>query len=246
MNSIMLEIPQTSQIQVPDAELARLLCWPRNRELDSRTRELVAEARRIFARHARPWLQGRLIEISQICGDAVRLVSGDELVSPKLAERASACKAHAIISLAATSGQQIAEHANQLWAGTQPDLAFILSALSIGFVEQAIACSYEHLCARLREQGMAVTQPLSPGNDGWDLSGQSALYRVVAGDVTSPPDLPLKILPSGALDPAASLMAAMSVTRHTELVTVDPTYRPCAQCSLRGCQFRRVAQVERP
>jgi hypothetical protein len=238
--------PRATDIAVSDQELARLIGWPMRRPFEGRTRELAADAREVFREQARPWGRVVHVRIAAVDTERVRLGIGDALTGPRLARLVNSAGAELLTAFAATAGQRIADYANRCWADNQPDLAFVLSALSSAFIEQMLLHTHQQLCEWARQHGWGVLPPMSPGNDGWDLAGQHELYRLLQNDPHRCGEMPIQILPSGGLWPAQSQLAAFALTRYPGRVAAYAASQPCTRCSLRHCAFRRVEQITTP
>jgi hypothetical protein len=94
------------------------------------------------------------------------------------------------------------------------------------------------LCGWAESRQMAVLPHYSPGYPEWDIVEQRQLLELLTGRQALPSSM--DAMDSGALRPKKSLLAAFGVTRHTDRLRRLTELVPCENCSLGGCQYRRV------
>lgn len=219
---------------VPQHEYNRLLQMPRTRDLEGELLERANGARAWYAQHGKPFVASRYVELEDIETPVVRLANHVELNSVRLAERLKAGEARALVVLAASAGPEVADEVSKCWA-ERPDEAFFLDRFAVAITEQLIQWSSAFLCRESEPQQETLMPHLSPGCGNWDLADQHKLMVLLAEEKTEIG--PLQLLPSGALHPQHSIMAALGVTRRKFAATPRDI---CLGCDLNPCAFRRA------
>jgi len=234
----------TSLLQVNGAELAaavpkeeynRLLQLPRSHDLEGDLLERANGARNWYAQNGRPFVAYRYVEIREIAIPLIRLTNEMDLNSVQLAERLLAGEARSLVVLAAGAGPEVANEVSRYWAEARPDEAFFLDRFAVAITEQLIRWSSTALCRDSEAQQETLLPHLSPGCGNWDLQDQHKLMELLADGKTEIG--PLQLLPSGALHPQHSVMAALGVTRRKFAATPKDI---CRGCDLNPCAFRRA------
>lgn len=224
------------EVEVPTAAYQRLLGHPPGYPLEGRSRELADWARAWYARHGRPWVYAREVELSATNGASVG-IGGVRFHSDALSRRFERSAADHAVLAAVSAGPEIELEAQKLWLEEKPDEYYFLEVLGSVVVEQLTAMLGERLCAWAERQGTAVLQHYSPGYPGWDIAEQSRLLALLTGEAKLPGIL--EALESGALRPKKSQLAVFGVTRHTDDVRRLTEMVACESCSLPSCQYRR-------
>jgi len=125
-----------------------------------------------------------------------------------------------------------------------------LDRFAAAAAESLVRHAASQLGASLRPRRERLLPHLSPGCGGWDLADQHRLLGLLSGSSPGPsvrndcgtPFGPLTLMPSGALQPPHSLLAAFGITDLA--VRVRPLVA-CGACDLDPCEFRR-APAPRP
>jgi hypothetical protein len=225
---------------VPEGEYLRLLGMPRSRGLDGDLRDRASGARAWYARHGQPFVATRRVHIEVLGPASVTLETGAELRSPALAERLRAGEAHALLVLAASAGREVAEETGRLWAGDRPDEAFFLDRLAVAVAERLIFWASAALCRASEPTRETLLPHLSPGCGHWDLADQHRLMSLLTGEAGGTVLGPVQLLPSGALHPQHSALAALGVARRPFANTPEAL---CSSCDLDPCAFRRASHT---
>ena len=215
-------------------EYKRLLGLPRSRELEGDLLDRAQNAREWYANHGDPFVASTTVELKSISSPVVYLSEGTQLTSVQLSERLHAGEAHALVVLVATAGVEVAEEVAKHWANDRPDEAFFLDRFAVGITEQLIQWSSAFLCRASEKSNETLLPHLSPGCGHWDLADQHRLMALLTSDAQLGP---LKLLPSGALDPQHSIIAALGVTHRKFSATPRDI---CRTCDLDPCAFRRA------
>jgi hypothetical protein len=229
---------------VGERELLRLLGMPRGRALEGALRERVDAARGWYAARGRPFAATRRVAVRDLCATGVRLVDGTELGSAWLAEGLRATGGHAVAALAVSAGREVAAEARRLWAADRPDEAFVLDRLAAAVTEALVLWSSGAACRAASGDGETLLPPRSPGCGDFEIGDQHRLLRMLGGTKAEGDRLalgPIELLPTGALDPPHSLLAALGVTR-LPLPAATPEDL-CRACELEPCAFRRAPRA---
>jgi len=219
---------------VPEREYRRLLGIPRDRVLPGELADGTQRARRWYALHGRPFVAVRCVELRAVGPASVTLATGDVITSVALADRLHDGEAHALVVLAASAGLEVAEETARLWTAGRPDEAYFLDRLAAVITESLVPWTSARLCRAFSPRHERLLPHLSPGCSNWDLADQQRLMRLLGGRGTCGP---MTVLASGALQPQYSLLAALGVTRRSQVATREPS---CRRCDLDPCSFRRV------
>jgi hypothetical protein len=231
---------------VSERELLRLLGMPRGRALDGELAARAAGARAWYAEHGRPFAAARRVGVRDVSASAARLADGTELRSADLAASLRATRGHAVVALAVSAGREAAAEVGRLWAEERPDEAFFLDRFATAVTEALVLWAAVAECRAASADGETLLPPHSPGCGRFDLGDQQRLMQLLgaapAGDERVALG-PIELLPTGALDPPQSLLAALGVTRQ-RLAAATPEDL-CRACELEPCGFRR-APAARP
>jgi hypothetical protein len=231
---------------VRERELLRLFGMPRGRKLEGDLRERVDSARSWYAEHGRPFAAVRQVALAGLTATEVALEGGVTLRSGSLAESLRGSNAHAVAVLAVSAGREVAAEAAARWKQDRPEEAYVLDRFAAAVAETLVLRASESFCREASPAGETLLRAHSPGCGGFDLRDQHRLMAVLGGTERAEGRLafgPIELLPSGALDPQHSLLAAAGVTRlRVAASTADDL---CRGCSLDPCGFRRAAYASR-
>ncbi len=221
-------------------EYNRLLQLPRERQLEGDLLDRAQSARDWYANHGRPFVASRRVELLEVTSDSVCTAGvppapTTTLNSLVLAQRLRAGEAHALMIIAASAGTEVAQEVTRHWAEGRPDEAFFLDRFAVAITERLLFWSAATLCRASETDHETLMPHLSPGCGNWDLADQHKLMALLSGGSTNIG--PLQMLPSGALDPQHSVIAAMGVTHRKFEAT--PAHL-CRSCDLNPCAFRRA------
>jgi hypothetical protein len=242
----MIELVDTlPDINVQPAEYKRLLGYPRQRVLSGRARELADWARAWYTKNGKPWVYARQAESVQVTDGSV-LIDGVSFASKPLRKTLVDAEAEGAIIAAVSAGPEVEEEAQRLWKDEKPDEYFFLEVFGSAIVEHLVTTTGARLCAWAEGRSMAVLPHYSPGYPDWDISEQARLLELIRR--TQGHNLPaeLNVMESGMLRPKKSLLAVFGLTTKTEKVRKLTELVPCQNCSLAGCQYRRIPYARSP
>jgi hypothetical protein len=234
--------PQAAELAaaVTERELLRLLGLPRGRALEGELRERADGARAWFAVHGRPFAVARRVAVRDVTTTAVRLEGGSELQSSRLAEELRATRGHSVMVLAVSAGREVATEVSRAWAEDRPDEAYFLDRFATAVTEALVLEASGAACRAASGDGETLLPPRSPGCGDFEIGDQHRLMALLGGTPNGDRVAlgPIELLPSGALDPPHSLLAALGVTRHALPATTPEAL--CRGCELDPCAFRRA------
>lgn len=240
--------PQAAELAaaVSQRELLRLLGLPRGRELDGDAAARADAARAWYLAQGRPFAASRRLDVLDLVESGLRLADGTELRSPDLAASLRATLGHAVVVLAVSAGREVAAEVSRLWSADRPDEAFFLDRFATAVTEALVLWASGALCRASSPAGETLLPPRSPGCGRFELGDQQRLMGLLGGAPAGAERLalgPIELLPTGALDPPHSLLAAFGVTRRP-LAAATPEDL-CRTCELEPCSFRRAPVVRR-
>ena len=230
---------------VTERELLRLVGMPRGRELEGDLAERARGARAWYQAHGRPFAAFRRAAVLELSGEHVWLDDGIELRSAALAEGLGATRGHAVFALAVSAGREVADEVGRLWTAERPDEAYFLDRFAAGVTEALVRWATGAVCRSASLAGETLLPPLSPGCGRFEIGDQHRLLAILQATPAGERMRlgPIDLLPSGALDPPHSLLAALGVTRQTLAASTPEDL--CRGCALDPCAFRR-APFRRP
>jgi hypothetical protein len=236
--AVALPAPATAlAAAVPEREYLRLLGLPRGRALEGELLDRANGARAWYAGHGHPFVATRRVALREVGPTSVTLETGAELRSTVLADRLRAGEGHALVVLAASAGCEVADEAARLWATDRPDEAFFLDRFAVAVTERLVFWASATICRASEPAGETLLPHLSPGCGHWDLADQHRLMALLTGEDAGTILGPIALLPSGALRPQHSVLAALGVTHRPFAATPEDL---CRSCDLDPCAFRRA------
>ncbi len=176
-----------------------------------------------------PRVAVRILAIRARDADGVMLEGGGRLTGPLIAARLAGAARAAV--LVATLGEALERRVSRMF-GRDLSFAFALDAFGSAAVESLVRSATEDLRECARPAGAALTRPVSPGMDGFDLSnGQREIFAILGGDAAG-----VRLLPSGGMTPRKSLTLVFGVGGEAE-----ERGGICDPCPARpGCRFRAL------
>jgi hypothetical protein len=233
----MIEWTDTSpDCNVDPAEYARLLGFPRGRQLEGRAQELADWARQWYTANGRPWIYARQAQTLELIDSSV-VVDGVTFASSRLQQTLKQASAHTAIVVAVSAGHELENEAQRAWREEKPDEYFFLEVYGSAVVERLITVAGARLCAWGDEKCLAVLPHYSPGYPEWAITDQPALMQLVA---RRPLPAALEAMDTGMLRPKKSQLGVFGLTSHTDRVRRLTELVPCASCSFNPCQYRRA------
>jgi hypothetical protein len=227
------------EVDVPTAEYARLLGYPRGRTLHGRAAELADQARAWYRRHGRPWLYARASASLDGASPFVR-IDGVPFTAERLRARLEQSGAHGVALVAVGAGAELEEDASRRWRDEKPDEYYFFDVLGSSIVEHLILVAGARLCAWAGTQGAVVLPHDSPGYPGWDVAEQPRLLELITRTRGTTFPAPIEALASGALRPRKAQLAVFGLTGHPDRVGTAIPDGPCLSCPFAPCAYRRA------
>ena len=230
---------------VPEREYLRLLGLPRGRALEGDLRERARRRARLV-RRARPAVRGHA------AGGRHRPRAGHgpprhgSGASRALPSPTGCARARPTPSSPLPRARAARWPTRRAASGPsdRPDEAFFLDRFAVAVTERLVFWASAPICRASEPARETLLPHLSPGCGHWDLADQHRTH--------GPPDRRGRrhgarprsaLLPSGALRPQHSLLAALGVTRRSFAATPEDL---CRSCDLDPCAFRRAPCATRP
>ncbi len=214
----MMELIDTlPDINIDNAEYARLLGYPRGHLLAGRGRELSEWARAWYGQNGRPSIYARLAESMEITESSVS-IEGESFSGPWLKKSLHQAGAHGAFLVAVTAGPELEAEAQRLWKLERPDEYFFLEIYGSAVVEHLRTLTGARLCAWADGHGVAVLPHYSPGYPEWDISEQPRLFALIQKNGGREMPSKIEVFSTGMLRPKKSMLAVFGVTRHLDRV----------------------------
>jgi hypothetical protein len=166
-----------------------------------------------------------------VARDGDRLVAdGVTLTIPRIAERWGAVDE--IVAGVCTIGDELESRVSALWDERELPLSMMLDSVGSGAVESLAEYVNDLLCQEGIARGTKVTNRVSPGYGGWDVTEQRLLWQLCPGD------------PIGVrLNEACFMTPTKTITILAgagPAARVDDYFSQCARCWMRDCAYRRT------
>lgn len=131
-----------------------------------------------------------------------------------------------------TIGGALEARVSDLWQARELPLAAMLDSVGSGAVEGLAEHVNDLLCQQGIARGVKVTNRISPGYGGWDVSEQQHLFGLVSGE-------PIGVALNAAcfMTPEKTITLLVGAGPHAR---VDHYFSQCARCWMAGCAYRRV------
>ncbi len=137
-----------------------------------------------------------------------------------------------IASAVVTVGDALERRVAELWEAREFPLAAMLDSVGSGAVESLAEYLNDALCQEGLVRGVKVTNRISPGYGGWDVTEQRLLLALC------PPDtIGVTVNETCFMTPTKSISLLVGAGPRAR---VDHYFHQCARCWLRGCAYRRV------
>jgi Vitamin B12 dependent methionine synthase, activation domain len=209
-----------------------LLGIPADVPLPRHIEQLYAAAKRLLAQHATP--AGILADIS--AADFATVFHGEGANEPRTPVAEIFPRAHHLALFAVTLGDGIGGALGECFAAGDFALAYTLDAMASaaadGIAEQAERRFGSMLAERGWSPPYATVLRYSPGYCGWNVSGQTKLFRYL-----QPATIGLTLTDSCVMQPLKSVSGVM-IAGPREIHRFPPTYDFCEQCETRTCRAR--------
>ena len=194
-------------------------------------RALFEEAAALGRRLMEPRAVVRWSSVREAGEDRLTLTDGPAFAIPGIAGTWGAVRevAGAVVTIGGALEARVAE----LWEARELPLAAMLDSVGSGAVESLAEHVNDLLCQQGIGRGVRVTNRISPGYGGWDVSEQPLLFHFVDG------------APIGVdLNDACFMTPEKTITLLVGAgpgSRVDHYFSQCARCWMAGCAYRRAS-----
>jgi hypothetical protein len=134
-----------------------------------------------------------------------------------------------------TIGGVLEQRVSALWEARELPLASMLDSVGSGAVESLAEYVNDLLCQRGIARGVKVTNRISPGYGGWDVSEQPLLFRLVGGEPVG-----VELNDACFMTPEKTITLLVGAGPEAR---VDHYFSQCARCWMAACAYRRVPAV---
>jgi hypothetical protein len=136
--------------------------------------------------------------------------------------------AGAIVTIGAGLEARVAD----LWEARELPLAAMLDSVGSGAVESLAEHVNDLLCQQGITRGVRVTNRISPGYGGWDVSEQPLLFRLVNGQ-----PIGVELNAACFMTPEKTITLLVGAGPDAR---VDHYFSQCARCWMASCAYRRA------
>ena len=196
---------------------------------DADVRALFDEALALGRRLMAPRAVVRWVPVAR--GDPDTLEAGGvALAIPTIGESWGAVE-HVVAGVC-TIGDALERRVAELWAARELPLASMLDSVGSGAVESLAEYVNDALCQEGLAHGLRVTNRISPGYAGWDVTQQRELFRLCPGDAVG-----VTLNAACFMTPVKSISLLAGAGREAR---VDHYFSQCARCWMPACAYRRA------
>jgi hypothetical protein len=193
-------------------------------------RALLEDALALGCRLMEPRAAVRWSSVREGSHDRLGLADGPAFTIPGIAR--SWGDVTEVAGAVVTIGGALEARVAALWDARELPLAAMLDSVGSGAVESLAEHVNDLLCQQGIARGVRVTNRISPGYGGWDVSEQNLLFGFVDG------------APIGVeLNSACFMMPEKTITLLVGAgpdARVDHYFTQCARCWMAGCAYRRA------
>lgn len=168
--------------------------------------------------------------IRSIDGESIRLSTGQQFCSQKLATTLEPCRE--LIAFVATIGGKLEKEIATLTDRNRSSMAYIMDAIGSVAVESTVE-QFQKLQARAyKKTSQYVTLRFSPGYCDWSIEEQKKLFSLFDSD-----EISVELSDSCLMHPRKSISGVFGVT--PPMRSSFHRYNPCKACNKTGCDGRR-------
>lgn len=131
-----------------------------------------------------------------------------------------------------TAGESIEVRVRELFEAREFPLAVMLDSVGSAAAECLAEYVNDLLCQVAIPEGLKVTNRVSPGYAGWDVSEQTCLFRLCPGE-----PIEVKLNDYCVMTPAKSISLLVGIGPEAR---VDHYFTQCRRCWMKECAYRRV------
>jgi hypothetical protein len=195
----------------------------------SQVRALLDEALALGERLMRPRLVYRAAPVAARAADGIT-AAGQELHIPEIGRLWGPIEA--VGAGICTVGDAIEARVRALFDAREFPLAVMLDSVGSAAAESLAEYANDLLCRAAIDQGLRLTNRISPGYAGWDTAEQAALWRLCSGA-----PIGVEINDACFMTPAKSISFLVGIGPDAR---VDHYFTQCRRCWMRDCAYRRA------
>ncbi len=188
--------------------------------------EALAEGGRLMA----PRAVYRAVRVAGQALDSIALDGGVEFRVPRIGRLWGAVESVGVG--VCTIGEGLERRVRELWGSREFPLAAMLDSVGSAATECLAEYLNDLLCQVALPEGLKVTNRISPGYAGWDVSDQHLVFDLCPGD-------PVGVTLNGAcfMTPSKSISFLVGIGREAQ---VDHYFTQCRRCWMTDCAYRRA------
>ncbi len=233
------------EIKIPDSEYERLLGYPPGYVLEGKSKELADWAKNWYAENGEPWIYAFKTGEIKI-SEAGLEINNVRFSSKKVRDKFLEAQAEGAFIAAVSAGKECERKAMRLWKEGKPDEYFFLEIYGSAVVEYLTAITGFRFCDWADKNNLAVIPGYSPGYPGWNIEDQNPLLELIKKNAGNKLPGELSAFETGMLFPKKSQLSIFGITRYTDKVGSLRDLVPCTNCSLAGCDYRRMPYKKAP
>jgi hypothetical protein len=197
---------------------------------DPDVRALFEEAHALGRELMAPRAVVRWSPVGEEAGGRLALADGPTFTIPGIAETWG--RVREVAGAVVTIGGALEARVAALWDARELPLAAMLDSVGSGAVESLAEHVNDLLCQQGIARGARVTNRISPGYGGWDVSEQNLLFHFVGG-------APIGVELNAACFMTPEKTITLLVGAGPD-ARVDHYFSQCVRCWMAGCAYRRA------
>lgn len=227
-----MKVYRDFNICIDEKEITRLLGYGNDVPDDEILQAIRDEIKKCMD-YIEPQLVYEKVNIRSIEGGRVLLDNSVELEGQYIRKKLEKCSSAAVT--AATLGNKIDGVINEAFESGDYLKGMIVDAIGTTAIEYVNKSFWNVLLEGLKE-GEGITCRLSPGSNGWDISGQKAVFKCIDAALIG-----IKMTDTFMMTPVKSTTI---VYGFGEGIGIAREEHVCSQCGLKNCRYRADRKVQ--
>lgn len=218
-------------LQIDPDEVLRFQGYKKGGEQPApEVREIYARALEEGDRLVEPRAVYRAVPVGALGRDSITVAGGVELRIPEIGRLWGTVES--VGGVVCTIGAALESRVRELWDSRELPLAVMLDSVGSAAVECLAEYVNDLLCQVALVERLKVTNRVSPGYAGWDVSEQRLLWRLCPGD-------PAGVILNRAcfMTPTKSISFLVGIGAEAR---VDHYFTQCRRCWMKACAYRRA------
>ncbi len=162
--------------------------------------------------------------------DAITVAGGMELRIPEIGRLWGTIESVGVA--VCTIGGALERRVRELWESREFPLAVMLDSVGSAAAECLAEYVNDLLCQVAIVEGLKVTNRVSPGYAGWDVSEQRLVFSLCAGDPAG-----VSLNSACFMTPTKSISFLVGIGLEAR---VDHYFTQCRRCWMKACAYRRA------